>query len=209
VTRVVIADDHRIFREGLAELLAGAPGIVVAGTAGDGETALAVTRAERPDVLILDVTMPGLDGYAVAAALRDEGLPVRVLMLSMHKDAGHVRRALELGVAGYVLKDDAFEQLAEAVSQVAAGGRYVSATARVALAATEASGDEPLTAREREVVAHIAAGRTTREIAATLGISVKTVETHRQRIMDKLGCRKVTDIVLYAVRTGLAGQAGR
>lgn len=204
MTRVVIADDHRIFREGLAELLSGTPGIAVVGTAGDGEEALAVTRAARPDVLILDLTMPRLDGYAVAARLREEGLPVRVLMLSMHKDAGHVRRALDLGVAGYVLKDDAFEQLAEAVGRIAAGGRYVSEVANAALAAAEPSG-EPLTPREREVVTQIASGRTTREIADALGISVKTVETHRQHIMGKLGCRKVTDIVLYAVRAGLAG----
>lgn len=203
MTRVVIADDHRIFREGLAELLARTPGVAVAGTAGDGEEALAVTRDARPDVLILDVTMPLLDGYAVASRLREEALPVRVLMLSMHKDAAHVRRALELGVAGYVLKDDAFEELADAVARVAAGERYVSTAARAALDA--AAGGGPLTRREREVVTLIAAGRTTREIADALGISVKTVETHRQRVMEKLDCHKVTDIVLFAVRAGLAG----
>lgn len=205
MTRVVIADDHRIFREGLAELLSGTPGIAVAGTAGDGEEALAVTRATRPDVLILDVTMPRLDGFEVLARLRGEGFPLRVLMLSMHKDAVHLRRALDLGVAGYVLKDDAFEQLAAAVAQVAAGGRYVSEAACASLAAAAAGGEEPLTRREREVVTHIASGRSSREIADSLGISVKTVETHRKHIMEKTGCRKVTDIVLYAVRAGLSG----
>lgn len=205
MTRVVIADDHRIFREGLAELLAGEPGITVVGSAGDGEEALALARARRPDVLILDLTMPRLDGFAVAERLRAEGLPVRVLMLSMHKDAGNLRRALDMGVEGYVLKDDAFEQLAEAVANVVAGDHYISASARAALAAAEAADVGPLTPREREVVVQIAAGRTTREIADALGISVKTVETHRQRIMEKLGCRKATDIVLYAVRSGLAG----
>lgn len=205
MTRVVIADDHRIFREGLAELLSGAPGIVVVGTAGDGEEALAVTRAVRPDVLILDLTMPRLDGFAVAGRLREEGSAVPVLLLSMHKDAGHVRRALELGVAGYVLKDDAFEQLVEAVAKVAAGERYFSVVATQALSSAAAGGGESLTPREREVVSLVAAGRSTREIAAALGISVKTVETHRQHIMAKLGCRKVTDIVLYAVRAGIAG----
>jgi DNA-binding NarL/FixJ family response regulator len=205
MTRVVLADDHRIFREGLAELLAGAPGIVVAGTARDGEEALAVTRAVRPDVLILDLSMPHLDGFTVAERLRDEGSPVRVLVLSMHKDADDVRRALDLGVAGYVLKDDAFEQLAEAVTLVAAGGSFVSADASSALAAAEAGGRGPLTPRERGIVSLIAAGKSTREIALALGISVKTVETHRQHIMVKLGCRKATEIVLYAVRAGLAG----
>lgn len=205
MTRVVIADDHRIFREGLAELLAGEPGITVVGTAGDGEEALALARARRPDVIILDLTMPRLDGFAVAERLRAEGLSVRVLMLSMHKDAGNLRRALDMGVGGYVLKDDAFEQLAEAVAIVAAGGHYLSASARAALEAAEAADVGPLTPREREVVVLIAAGRTTREIGDALGISVKTVETHRQRIMEKLGCRKSTDIVLYAVRSGLAG----
>lgn len=205
MTRVVIADDHRIFRQGLAELLAGTPGVAVVGTAGDGEEALAVARAAAPDVLILDVTMPLLDGFGVVARLRAERVPARVLMLSMHKDGGHVRRALDLGVEGYVLKDDAFEQLAVAVARIAAGGTYVSAAARAALDAAAATGEGPLTPREREVVTRIAAGRTTREIAAELEISVKTVETHRQRIMEKLGCRKSADIVRYAVRAGLAG----
>lgn len=205
MTRVVIADDHRIFRQGLAELLSGSPGITVAATAGDGEEALAAVRAHRPDVLILDVTMPGLDGYAVVERLREEGLPACVLMLSMHKDAAHVRRALDLGVAGYLLKDDAFEQLAEAVARAAGGGSYVSPAVRATLDSADAASGGPLTPRERDVVVRIAAGRTTREIADALGISVKTVETHRQRIMEKLGCRKVTDIVLYAVRSGLAG----
>jgi DNA-binding NarL/FixJ family response regulator len=205
MTRVVIVDDHRIFREGLAELLAGAPGIVVAGTAGDGEEALALARAERPDVLILDLTMPLLDGFTVAARVREEGLPVKVLCLSMHKDVAHLRRAFDLGVAGYVLKDDAFEQLAEAVAVVAAGGRYVSAECARTLSAAAAEGAGALTPREVEVVRFIASGRSTREIADELGISVKTVETHRQHIMAKLGCRKVTDIVLYAVRSGLVG----
>lgn len=145
--------------------------------------------------------MPGLDGLQVAEAIRREGLPVRIVLLTMHKDAVNVRLALEQRVEGYVLKEDAFEQLAAAVAAVARGERFFSPTALAGFAPEAADGI--LTPREREVVALVAAGKTTREIAAELGISLKTVETHRQRVMQKLGFHKAAEVVQYAVKMGL------
>lgn len=203
MTRIVIADDHKVFRQGLAELFSEDPSVSVVGMAADGPEALALARSLRPDVLVLDISMPGMDGLQVAATLRREGLPVRIVLLTMHKDAVNVRLALELQVEGYVLKEDAFEQLAAAVARVGRGERFFSPVALAGFAPGEADGG--LTPREREVVALIAAGKTTREIAAALGISLKTVETHRQRLMQKLGFHKAAEIVHYAVKTGLVG----
>ena len=201
MTRIVIADDHKLFRQGLAELFAEEPTLTIVATAADGREALELARRLRPDVIVLDISMPGLDGLQVARAIREEQLPVRVVVLTMHKDAVNVRLALEAGVDGYVLKDDAFEQLAATIATVARGGRVISPAALDGLSAI---GDEgPLTPRENEVVALIAAGKSTREIANTLEISVKTVETHRQHIMQKLGFHKAAEIVHYAVRMGL------
>lgn len=203
MTRILLADDHKLFRQGLTELFAEHPDLSIAATASDGHEALELARRLRPDVAVLDISMPGLDGLQVARAFKAERLPVRVVLLTMHKDAVNVRLALEAGVDGYVLKDDAFEQLAAAIATVARGGRAISPTALAGLASARER--SPLTPREREVVALIAGGKSTREIADELDISVKTVETHRQRVMQKLGFHKVAEIVHYAVRAGIAG----
>jgi DNA-binding NarL/FixJ family response regulator len=203
MTRIVIADDHQVFRQGLAELFTDDPGVTLVGMAADGAEALELARRLRPDVLVLDISMPALDGFQVARAIREEELPVHIVLLTMHKDAVNVRLALEAGVEGYVLKDDAFEQLAAAVAAVARGGRFFSPVALAGLSPSE--GEGVLSPREREVVALIAGGKSTREIADTLGISVKTVDTHRQRIMLKLGFHKAAEIVHYAVKAGLVG----
>jgi DNA-binding NarL/FixJ family response regulator len=206
MTRVLIADDHAMFRQGLSELLGGKEGIVVAGTAKDGTEALSLTSSLRPDVVILDISMPDIDGFEVARRIRELRLGVKVLVLSMHKDTGSIRRALDLGVDGYILKEEAFDDLARAIEVVAAGGRFLSPPVRSA--ANRQAGEpvrEALTARERQVVALIAEGRSTREIAEALGIGTKTVETHRQHIMDKLGFRKTAQIAVYAIKEGLIG----
>lgn len=204
--RVLIADDHEIFRQGLAELLRRKEGIEVAGTAGDGAEAMSLLPSIRPDVLILDLTMPVMDGFEVTRQVREQRLNVKILVLSMHKDPGSVRRALSLGVDGFILKDEAFNDLARAIEAVMAGGRFLSPPVRsLANRVAGEPGPETLTARERQVVALIAVGKSTREIAKELGIGVKTVETHRQHIMEKLGFRKTAQIAVYAMKEGLIG----
>jgi DNA-binding NarL/FixJ family response regulator len=204
VIRVVVADDHAIFRQGLVELLSSEAGVVVEGTASNGAEALALASSITPDVLILDISMPVLDGFEVVRHVRKQRLPVRIVMLSMHNDAVSARRAFELGADGFVPKEGAFDEVLEAVTAVAAGRRFCSPPVEAALA--ECAGGRPgqaLSSRETQVAALIAGGRTTKEIAARLGISAKTVETHRQRIMDKLGCHKAAQIALYVVKAGI------
>lgn len=202
--RVLIADDHVIFRQGLFELLAGEKGIVVAGSASGGKEAVDLCRSLRPDVLVLDVSLPDLDGFEVTRRIRAEGMPVKVTMLTMHRDPDTVRRAFELGVEGYVLKDEAFNDLSYAIRSVFGGSRFFSPRAMSAFSSSgDGPGRGPLSPREREVAVRIANGMTTKEIAADLGIGVKTVETHRQRIMEKLGFHKAAEIAAYVVKSGL------
>lgn len=202
--RILIADDHAIFRQGLVELLAGERDIAVTASASGGKEALALSRSLRPDLMILDISMRDLDGLEVARTIREEGLPVKVVILSMHKDPLTVRKAFDLGVEGYVLKDEAFTDLAYAIRSVARGMRFFSPPAMSLLStALEGRDRELLSPREKDVAGRIARGFTIKEIAADLGIGVKTVETHRQRIMDKLGCRKSAEIAAYAVKAGL------
>jgi DNA-binding NarL/FixJ family response regulator len=202
--RVLVADDHSIFREGLSELLASAEGIEVAGEARDGAEAVGLAKSLRPDVMVLDLSMPGVDGFEVIRRVVSECIPVRILVLTMHKDASGIRRALDLGADGYLLKEEAFEELARGIRAVAGGARFLSPPVRAACNRLDGEAiREELTPREREVVTRIAAGKSTREIAAELGIGVKTVETHRQHVMEKLGFRKSAQIAVYAAREGL------
>jgi DNA-binding NarL/FixJ family response regulator len=201
--KVLIADDHKMVREGLAELLAGERSVTVVGTASDGAEALSKVNALKPDLLILDISMQILDGFEVLRHLRQQGLHVKILMLSMHKDSTSIRKALDLGADGYVLKEEAFDTLTTAIAEVMRGNRYFSTPTAIALGSLERETVDVLTPREREIVGLIAAGQTTKEVAAILGISAKTVETHRHRVMEKLGCHKVTDLVRYALKRGL------
>jgi DNA-binding NarL/FixJ family response regulator len=203
--RVGIADDHAIFRQGLAELLGGDERVELCGTASDGAEALALARSLGEGVLILDISMPVMDGLEVARRIAEEKLPLRVVLLSMHNDPVVVRKAYELGAEGFVLKEEAFADLLSAVVTAHRGSRFFSPKALSLLASGKAEAPrDPLSPREREVAALIARGFSTKEIAEDLRISPKTVETHRQRIMEKLGFHKAAEIATYAVRTGLA-----
>jgi DNA-binding NarL/FixJ family response regulator len=204
MTRVLIADDHTIFRQGLAELLAAEETIQVSGTASDGRETISAVKSILPDVLILDLSMPHLDGFEVVRRLRAERLPVKIIILTMHKDPATIQRASELEVDGYVLKEEAFDDLAYAIRTVASGRTFFSPSVVASASRGGPADASPLSPRERQVVGCIARGLTTKEIADQLGISVKTVETHRQRIMEKLDCHKATELVLYAVKAGLA-----
>lgn len=201
--RIVLADDHKIFRQGLAELLDSDPRFRVVGMASDGAEALSMVNALSPDLLILDISMPVMDGFDVLGQLRKNQHPVRVLLLSMHKDPLAIQKALDLGADGYVLKEEAFDELSLAIDEAVQGRSFLSPLARKTLLSRGVVEDVELSPREREIVEGVALGKTTKEIALQLDISAKTVETYRQRIMFKLGCHKLTEIVRYAIAKGI------
>ena len=210
--RVVIADDHTVVREGIRAVLEGVDGLVVVGEAGDGDQALALTRELGPDVVVLDVNMPVRTGLEVAGALHEEGCPTRVLMLSMHDDPEYVLQAVRAGADGYVLKDVAPSELRDAVRAVHEGREYFTArvTQQLSVALRKEIEAEhlrmrlgSLTPREREVLLRIADGLTNREIGERLEISPRTVETHRERVMNKLRIRTVAGLTRFVVQHGL------
>ena len=206
--RILLADDHALVRHGIRRILETRPGHTVVAEAGSGDEAIELTREHLPDLLILDVGMKGLNGLEALSQLRRQlpGLPV--LMLSMHADERYVIRALREGAAGYVLKDCVEEELLEAVAAVRRGARFFSPGVSSFVhhhdptAALDKS-YERLTDRERHVYQLLAEGNSNKEIAALLGLSLHTVETHRSRIMEKLQLHSAAELVLSAVRRGL------
>jgi DNA-binding NarL/FixJ family response regulator len=207
--RVLLADDHPLVRAGVRKVLEQQPSVTVVGEAGDGEEALKLLRELEPDLLVLDLNMPNRDGFAVLREARDAAPGVRILVLTMHASVEYVSRAVREGADGYLLKDTAVQDLAAAIDSVTGGHPYYSEPAQRALAdsvrrpADESSRLERLTAREREVLAGVARGQTTKEIAAEFNISTRTVETHRAAIMRKLDIRSVALLTQFAIREGL------
>lgn len=206
--RVLIADDHSIFRIGLKRTLESAPDMVVAGEAATGEETLVKARQSNPNVVLLDVSMPGRGGVETAQELKRVNPRVRVLMLTMHPEDQYAVLCLKLGADGYITKDVPPEVLLEAVRKVASGRKYVSSNLAERLATDlSGTGDRPahelLSSREFEVMRKIAAGRTTGEIAAELHLSVKTVSTYRSRVLQKMNLKTNADIMHYAFRAGL------
>ncbi len=206
--RVLIADDHGIVRSGLRMLLDRQRDIEVVAEADDGVAALEGTQAERPDVAVLDVSMPRMTGLQAAREIRSHVPDTRVLLLSMHDDARYFLEGLEAGAAGYVLKRAADTDLIGAVRTVAAGRTFLSDDAQRELMDSWLDGgsaepDDPLTPRELEVVKLIAEAFTNKQIAQTLKLSEKTVESHRANVFSKLGMRDRVEIVRYAIRRGL------
>ncbi|WP_435018221.1 response regulator [Tundrisphaera sp. TA3] len=208
--RIIIADDHRLLRAGLRALLEDLPGVEVVAEAGDGLEALAFALELRPDVMLTDISMPRLGGLEVVARLARERPEVRVLILSMHREEEYVRRAVLAGAAGYLIKDSSEEELAAALAAVARGETYLSPAASTHLVSDyrrRAAGDcDPtagLTPRQVEVLRMIAEGATTKAIARRMGISAKTVESHREQLMGRLGIRDVPGLVKLAIRAGL------
>jgi DNA-binding NarL/FixJ family response regulator len=213
-TTIVLADDHRIVRQGLRVLLSAEEDFEVIGEADDGREALELVRRLNPDVLVLDLMMPGLNGLEVARQLNKGGASVGVVVLSMHDDEGFVLEALANGVKAYVLKDSNSSDLVQAVREVAAGRRYLSPplsdraieTYQQMAKIGAMDRHETLTTREREVLQLSAEGRTNSEIAARLGISTRTAETHRSHLMHKLGLHTQSDLIRYAIRRGVIKQ---
>jgi DNA-binding NarL/FixJ family response regulator len=207
VIRVLIADDHGIVRSGLRMLLDRQSDIEVIGEAEDGLGALSLAQDERPDVAVLDVSMPRMTGLQAAAEVRSHCPDTRVLLLSMHDDERYFFEGLEAGAAGYVLKRAADTDLIDAVRTVAGGRTFLSGTAQRALMREWLDGgrepEDPLTPRELEVVKLIAEAYTNKQIADTLGLAEKTVESHRANVLSKLDMRDRVELVRYAIRRGL------
>ena len=212
--RILLADDHRILREGLRSLLVQQPGSIVVGEASDGEMAIALALELRPDLVIMDVVMPGMDGVAATRRIRAECPETKVIALSMHSDRRFVSEMVRAGAMGYLVKDSAFEELSLAVKTVMANRPYLSAVITGTLVEdfvrqtssierTALSPLKMLTAREQEVLRLLTDGKRVKEIAHDLSISAKTVESHRQNIMDKLEIHSTIELTRYALREGL------
>lgn len=205
---VLVADDHGVVREGVFRVLEREPDIEVCAEAVDGEEALLQLERHRPDILLLDVTMPRLSGLETLERVKARHPGVKTLLLSFRADAPLVESALSLGVDGYLLKNARGSEIPTAIREVMQGRSYFSAPVAREIAARErrprsSEAGRQLSPREREVLRSVAEGHSAREIAASLGISSKTVEAHRASVMRKLGLRKSTELVRWAVRNGL------
>ncbi|SRR5690606_20570269 len=207
--RVLLADDHALVRAGMRSLLGAMPQVEVVAEAASGEEALQLAERENPDVVLMDIAMKGMTGLEAAARMRERTPGVRVVILSMHAGEEYVLQALRAGAVGYLLKDAATGELELALRSVMRGESWFSpaVSRQVVEGYVQRVGGEPaaevLTARQREVLRLVAGGKSTKEIAYQLSLSVKTVETHRAQIMERLGIRDVAGLVRYALRTGL------
>jgi two-component system response regulator NreC len=203
---ILLAEDHVMVRQGLRALLEQA-GMVVIGEASDGLEALRLAHAHRPEVAIMDITMPHLNGLETARRLRDVVPQTKIIVLTMHTEEPYVLEALQAGAVGYVLKTQAAADIVQAVHTALQGAIYLSPRVTNAVVQAYLSGStlppDPLTSREREIVQRIAEGQTTKEIAAHLGLSVETVVSHRNNLMRKLDIHETATLVRYAIRRRL------
>jgi two-component system nitrate/nitrite response regulator NarL len=211
--RIVLVDDHPLVLDGIRARLEGEPGIEVVGEACNGEQALVKAQALKPDVMLMDVSMPVMNGFDATRRLRESDPDVRVLILSMHDNREYILKLIQSGASGYILKDVSSEEMVKAIETVHQGGTYFSAGASQSLfsqfdapsagAATAASDSDVLTRRELTVLKLLAEGRNNKEIARELDISVRTVETHRQNIKAKLNIQTAAGLVRYAIEHNL------
>lgn len=208
--RVLLADDHTLVRAGLRKLLESMPDLEVVGEASDGLALLTLTAELRPNLVLIDISMPGLNGLEATTRLRKECPDTKVIILSMHQSEEYVRQALRQGASGYLLKDSAPLELDMAIKAVCRGETYLSpAVSKDVLSdyvqrlRDEVQPGDQLTTRQREVLKLVAEGLSTKEIARRLDLSVKTVDTHRSALMRQLDIHEVTGLVRYALRTGL------
>ena len=205
-TQVLLADDHQIVRQGLRAMLEH-EGFKIVAEASDGREALRLAETSHPDVALLDLAMPGLNGLDAGREIQRLAKGIKTILLTMHTEDPYVLEALRSGISGYVLKTQAAVDLVQAIREVTRGSIYLSpGVSRTVVDAYRSKSDippDPLSPREREVLQLVAEGKTTKEVAGVLGISVKTAESHRMRIMSKLGIHETASLVRYAIRRGL------
>ena len=211
-TRILLADDHQLMRSGLRLVIEQQPDLTIVGEAADGREAVAIAKSVRPDVAVMDISMPNLNGIEAAHQIIQSQPDIAVIVLSMHTDESYVLRALKAGAKGYLLKDSAEADLIAAVRAVARGKSFFSpAVSKVLLddymRKLKRSGAEDaydlLTPREREILQLVAEGKSNKEVANLLNLSVYTVETHRSNVMQKLNLKGIPELTLYAVRKGI------
>jgi two-component system, NarL family, response regulator NreC len=209
--RVIVVDDHRIVREGLVTLLEKQPGLKVVAQAETGTEAVNLARQLAPDVVIMDISLPDLNGVEATRRILSQPTRTKVIALSMHADRRFVIESLKAGASAYLLKDAAFDELNQAIGAVVKGGTYLSSKISDLLikeySRKKEVGDTTayslLTGRERQVLQLLAEGKATKQIAGSLGVSVKTIETFRQQIMNKLNLHSVAELTKYAIREGI------
>ncbi len=204
--KVIIVDDHPIFRQGIVSLFNSVEDMEVIAEAGSGTAAVRLAQELHPDIIIMDISLPEINGIEAAKRIKKEGIDTRVILLTMHKEAEFLNMAQDLGIRGYLLKEDALGDLIYAIRAVHRGDRFLSSSissGNTADLSEVHSSPSPLTKREKEIVIHIANGLSSKEIAAKLYVSVKTIETHRSHIMEKLKLKNLAELVRYAVKTGL------
>jgi DNA-binding NarL/FixJ family response regulator len=208
--RVLLAEDHALVRAGIRALLESMRGVEIVGEAMDGREAISMVAASLPDIVVMDLTMPGLNGIQAIRRLSIEFPSVRVLVLSMHDGEEYVSQALRAGAAGYLLKDSSSQELELAIRSIATRGSYLSPSISAFVLADYVRRDtrehaplDPLTSRQREVLQLIAEGRTNHDMAEILKLSIKTIESHRSQLMERLDIHDVAGLVRYAVRTGV------
>ncbi len=208
--RVLLSDDHTLVREGLRSLLSKIPDVTVVAETGNGQEALALARKLQPDIAILDISMPGLNGLELAERFRKEFPNLHVIILSMHAQEDFVRKALRVGAVGYLLKNASPTELEEALNAALKGEYYLSNQISkhvigeyIRGTLTHSETKEELTSRQREILQLIAEGHSTKEIATLLQVSTKTVETHRLQLMERLHIHDIPGLVRYAIRIGL------
>ncbi len=204
IIRILLADDHKILRQGLASLIQSSDINAKIDQVGSGEAAWKYILAHSPDVAILDISMGQLSGLEVASKVKNKRLNTRIIFLTMHNDVKIISRALELGSLGYLLKDEAFDEVLTAIECVLSGNIFLSTIVQSKLDGYKENENKyTLTTREKQIVHYISKGYTNKSMADLLNISIKTVDGHRTRIMNKLNIHKVADIVKYAIYEGL------
>ncbi|MEL6551395.1 MAG: response regulator transcription factor [Pseudomonadota bacterium] len=208
-TRVLIVDDHPMVAEGIEAILEGYDDLEVVGVLGNGRAAVAEVGAAAPDVILMDLNMPEVSGLAATEMILEKHPEIRILILSMHDSPEYISTALNHGARGYLLKDVPTEEIKTAIDTVMAGGQYLCTGAEGAFAPSTRDGREPLTSREQTILLELAQGQSNKDVARTLDISVRTVETHRKNIKRKLGISSTAGLTRYAMEHGVLQGTGR